>query len=200
MATTKPKLTIAEVQRWADAHRRRTGRWPTARSGPVAEAPGDAWNAVAGALRDGWRGLPGGTSLALLLAEHRGRRTRVAVPLLTEAQVLAWADARRARTGRWPTAASGPVADAPGEHWAAVNSALRVGLRGLVGGSLSRLLVRQGRREALAARSGRDWSAAEDELVRTLTPVEAARHTGRSLSAVCRRRHKLGATDARKRG
>jgi hypothetical protein len=60
---------------------------------------------------------------------------------LTVEQVLAWADAHRARTGRWPSAASGPVLDAPGEHWRAIASALRYGYRGLpYRQSLARLL------------------------------------------------------------
>jgi hypothetical protein len=37
------------------------------------------------------------------------------LPPLTDELILAWAGAHKARTGRWPTAASGPVAGAPGE-------------------------------------------------------------------------------------
>jgi hypothetical protein len=60
---------------------------------------------------------------------------------LTEAQVLAWADAHRARTGRWPNADSGPVPGVPGQTWQAVNKTLVRGGRGLPGGSsLARLL------------------------------------------------------------
>lgn len=60
---------------------------------------------------------------------------------LTESDILAWADAHHAASGRWPTAESGPVGAAPGETWAAVDSALREGHRGLwAGGSLARLL------------------------------------------------------------
>ena len=61
---------------------------------------------------------------------------------LTLAQILAWADEHRARTGEWPVASSGPVEGVPGEKWEAVNWALAQGLRGLPGGSsLSRLLA-----------------------------------------------------------
>jgi hypothetical protein len=35
------------------------------------------------------------------------------------------------------------------------------------------------------------WTAAEDQLVRTLPPAEAARRTGRTLLAVYARRHIL---------
>ena len=43
---------------------------------------------------------------------------------------------------------------------------------------------------------GRRWSAAADELVRALTPQEAARRTRRSVVAVCARRQKLGVNRA----
>ena len=42
------------------------------RSGPISEAPGETWGAVDAALQKGSRGLPGGSSLALLLADKRG--------------------------------------------------------------------------------------------------------------------------------
>jgi hypothetical protein len=65
-------------------------------------------------------------------------------PPLTVAQVLAWADAHRERTGDWPGVGSGPVEGAPGLSWRALNSALWLGTRGLPGGdSLARLLRRQ---------------------------------------------------------
>ena len=114
-------------------------------------------------------------------------------PPLTVEQIVGWADAHHARTGRWPTAASGPVADAPGEHWRAVNNALYGGYRGLPGGdSLANLLDRHGRGTGRPRRRSRPWTAEEEELVRTLPPAEAARRTGRSLEAVYVRRYRLG--------
>jgi hypothetical protein len=50
---------------------------------------------------------------------------------LTEAQVLAWADAHRAATGTWPSQYSGSAPGAPGEVWVNVNRALLQGTRGL---------------------------------------------------------------------
>jgi hypothetical protein len=59
---------------------------------------------------------------------------------LTVEQILAWADAHRERAGKWPQSGSGPVPEAPGATWAAIDSALGHGLRGLSGGdSLARL-------------------------------------------------------------
>src|SRR5262249_54787237 len=66
-----PRLTRTAILRWARRHRRRTGRWPTAASGPVARAPGETWQAVDTALRAGRRGLPGGSSLVKLLPRPR---------------------------------------------------------------------------------------------------------------------------------
>jgi hypothetical protein len=66
-------LTGGQIRGWAKRHFRRTGRWPTAASGPVADAPAENWRALNTALREGYRGLPGGSSLARLL--RSGRRS-----------------------------------------------------------------------------------------------------------------------------
>jgi hypothetical protein len=100
------------------------------------------------ALRLGRRGLPGGSPLARLLAQYRGKRNKSALPPLTVAQILGWADAHHARAGEWPGVLSGPIPEAPGETWKAVNMALYRGFRGLPGGdSLARLLRRRRRRQ-----------------------------------------------------
>ncbi len=136
-----PRLTEKQILGWADRHNKRTGKWPKQQTGPVADAPRETWSGVNAALRLGSRGLPGGCSLARLLAEHRGVRNRGALPELTEKSVLAWAQAHRQRTGKWPGQHSGAIAEARGETWLGVSSALTTGLRGLPGGSsLARLL------------------------------------------------------------
>jgi hypothetical protein len=113
---------------------------------------------------------------------------RKASPLTVE-QILTWADAHHARTGHWPQSGSGLIPEAPGVKWAAVNSALGDGLRGLPGGdSLSRLLDRLRRP---GARRPPPWTPEEDEMVRTLSAREAARRTGRSLGAVYARLTRL---------
>jgi hypothetical protein len=131
-------LTVEQILAWAEAHRERTGRWPTAASGPVTEAPTEHWGSLESALHAGSRGLPGGDSLARLLDRHYHR-----VRTLTVQQILEWADAHRTRTGRWPMPLSGPVVEAPGVTWTAIQAALCKGYRGLPGGSsLARLLKR----------------------------------------------------------
>jgi hypothetical protein len=139
-------LTIPEILAWADAHHEATGLWPAIKTGPVAVAPGETWKRIDAALRGGFRGLPGGSSLARLLSRHRGK-TQTGRQNLREDLILAWARDHRRRSGRWPAQTSGPVLAAPGESWRAINNALGEGLRGLPGGdSLSRLLKRAGLR------------------------------------------------------
>ena len=48
-----PKLTEANILKWADAHRGRTGDWPTRESGTIQEAPDESWAKVNSALKGG---------------------------------------------------------------------------------------------------------------------------------------------------
>jgi hypothetical protein len=133
---------------WADAWQQRTGKWPTLEAELIPESGGETWLAVSKALKKGARGLPGGRSLAEVLAAGRGVRNRSSVPRLTRQRILSWADAHFRRTGTWPTQYSGPVTESPGDTWFSVDAALRQGSRGLLGSSsLPQLLARhRGRR------------------------------------------------------
>src|SRR5205085_3010793 len=55
-------LTVRRILQWAEAHYRRSGRWPNSQSGSIPEAPGETWRRVDGALRNGARGHRGGSS------------------------------------------------------------------------------------------------------------------------------------------
>jgi hypothetical protein len=82
------------------------------------------------------------------LGNRRGRG--LPAPPLTAEQILAWADAYHARTGFRPYMRAGTLALPAGETWKAVNSALRVGGRGLPeGDTLGKQLDR--RRPRMAA-------------------------------------------------
>ena len=59
-----------------------------------------------GAVREVWRNVDMGL---------RGVRRRACLPRLTRKCILIWAKAHKQRTGKWPTCASGPILDAPGE-------------------------------------------------------------------------------------
>ena len=71
-----PQLSEAQVIAWAKAHFSRWGRWPTAgMRTPVAIGAQETWSGLNLALRRGFRGLPGGTSLALVLDRCRNGRS-----------------------------------------------------------------------------------------------------------------------------
>jgi hypothetical protein len=131
-------LTIDQILAWADAHHACCGKWPTAKSGHVTAAPGEWWSVIDAALKRGYRGLKGGSSLSLLLAEHRSMPPRT----LSVELILDWAKAHHAGTGRWPSAGSGVIGAAPDETWSKINAALWKGCRGLPGGlSLAKLFA-----------------------------------------------------------
>jgi hypothetical protein len=140
-----PSLTIEMILAWSDSHHRRTGDWPRRTSGTLIDAPGEAWGAIDAALMVGNRGLPRNCSLARLLAEHRQVRNKKDLPHLTIDQILTWADAHHCRHGHWPALRTGPIEEAPGETWGAIDASLKVGRRGLPGGSSLARLIRDNR-------------------------------------------------------
>jgi hypothetical protein len=87
-------LTVAQILAWADAHHAAQGSWPVVGPGPllgmVAGAPGESWNAINHALALGLRGLPGDSSLAELLAEHRGVPLPDMGPTALAEKIWAW--------------------------------------------------------------------------------------------------------------
>jgi len=144
-------LSVSQILAWAEAHLQRTGKRPNGHSGPIPETVDETWSAIDTALLYGYRGLPGGLSLAEFLNRHWGEKPPNARkppkarnrPPLTIEQILAWAEAHHQRTGKWPTAASGEVPESPEETWKIINAALWEGYRGLAGeDSLSQLLRR----------------------------------------------------------
>jgi hypothetical protein len=85
-----------------------------------------------------------GRGVLILTGPAGGAWIPKGLPRLTLKQILTWADAHSAATGRWPTIRSGPVRDALGEDWSAINSALWKGFRGSRGdSSLAWLLAGQ---------------------------------------------------------
>ncbi|HYE30932.1 MAG TPA: hypothetical protein VEH27_05870 [Methylomirabilota bacterium] len=75
------------------------------------------------------------TTLAKLLATHRGKRNHMNLPDLTVEQILAWADEHHQRTGTWPSPESGAI---PGteETWYSVQVALVRARRGMRKGTI----------------------------------------------------------------
>jgi hypothetical protein len=144
---TSRALSIEQILSWADAHHTATGAWPKCSSGGVLHAALPVtWAAIDGALRAGGHGLPGGSKLSRLLAEHRQVRSRLDEVLSTET-ILAWADAHFETTGEWPHTGTGAVrAAAYRITWSAINYDLSRGKRGLPGGSTLSLLLKNHRR------------------------------------------------------
>jgi hypothetical protein len=134
-----PPLTIQQILAWADAYKMKTGDWPNHKLGHVTDTD-ETWAVINHALNRGYRGVPGGSSLAKLLIEHRGIRHNQYLPPLTIQQILAWADAYKMKTGDWPNVKSGQVTDTD-ETWLGINAALYAGVRGFPSGSsLAKLL------------------------------------------------------------
>src|SRR5262245_61168288 len=131
----KRPLSLDAILAWADAHRDATSNWPKRGSGDIPGTIGESWSGVDAALHGGLRGLPGGGSLARLLSERRGVRNIHGRSPLSVERILDWADAHHESTGSWPTANSGQLHGENHEHWQSIDAALRIGLRGLSGGS-----------------------------------------------------------------
>ena len=141
---TPPPLSEKQILAWADAYFALHGRWPTEDSGTITGTQ-ETWSKLTGALREGTRGLCGGSSLAKLLAQHRKIRNRQDLRSLSEREVIKWARAYKSDTGNWPTCKSGEIPNSGGETWSGIEHALFFGRRGFQGGSsVHRFLKSQG--------------------------------------------------------
>jgi hypothetical protein len=125
-----PRLSVRQILSWADVHRARTGRWPTAQATLIHGTNGETWSGVNQSLIRGARGLSGRTTLAELLAHHRGYRNIANLPPLSVEQVHRWAAQYLAQHPRWPTENSGPVSGTS-ETWGRIHDDLRCGSGGL---------------------------------------------------------------------
>ena len=120
------------------------------RGGAIPGTGGLTWNAVNAALVGGHRGLPRRGSLADVLARERDARHHGALPRLNDFTIIKWAISHYERTGKWPTQKSGKVHEVPEESWSAVNTALRIGGRGLPKGRSLPILLDPIRKNAVA--------------------------------------------------
>src|SRR5579864_9398709 len=128
----KSPLTAAQILVWADDYNRRLARWPRHSSGRIRWTD-ESWLGIDAALRRGHRGLPSGSSLPNLLYVHRNVRNPRNLPPLNELEIVRWARAHFQRTQKWPNLHGGPIDDATGETWFAIDFALRRGTRGCLG-------------------------------------------------------------------
>ena len=121
----------------ADAWHDRNGAWPKSHdTEPIPGAvSGETWRKFDSCAprRPRW---PTGRLFSRSSPRRAGRSANKGdLARLSETQLLAWADAFHARQGRWPAATPDRIPEAPAETWAAIDSALRSGCRGLPGGS-----------------------------------------------------------------
>jgi hypothetical protein len=136
------KLSPGEIIAWSKAWRKRTGSWPTSRSGEIPWQGGLTWLDINNLLQSGLAGRPVGTTLAVLRSGHRLSDGQAP---LTEQQIVGWIETHRDRTGRWPASSTGRVLDAPDESWLGISLALMRGSRGLETRSSLKELVRKRR-------------------------------------------------------
>jgi hypothetical protein len=138
----RPPLSVDQILAWADDYFARHGKWPRQTAEKIHGA-NETWQGIAQNLRLGLRGFPRGSSLARLLQDRRGARNDKNLPPLTERQIVAWAKAHFKATGHWPNRHSGVIDGSNGERWRIIDRALRVGLRGLRGGSTVRRFLQK---------------------------------------------------------
>jgi hypothetical protein len=115
-------------------------------SGPI-DGTSETWKRIDACLLVGGRGLPGGSSIARLLAKYRGKRNLKGLASLTVKTIVGWAKLHRRRTGQWPSIKSGVIDEAgDSTHWKGVDAALRTGGRGLRGGTTLAKVLRRYRK------------------------------------------------------
>src|SRR6266478_7528512 len=122
----KSVLTVDQILAWADDYHRRIGTWPHHFSGRIRWTE-ETWLGIDAALRQGGRGLSGGSSLARLLDAQRGVRNSGNLPPLDDRQIPRWAREHFQRTRRWPSLNSGVIRGTKEETWNAVDLALNRG-------------------------------------------------------------------------
>src|SRR5262249_20869999 len=83
--TQECKLSAGEIIAWAKAWRKRTGSWPTSRSGEIPWQGGLTWLDINKLLQSGLAGRPIGTTLSVL---RSGNRLSAGQAPLTEQQIL----------------------------------------------------------------------------------------------------------------
>jgi len=132
-------LEKAQIIMWACEWKNVTGRWPRQTDGVI---PGttETWTNIHGALKAGFRGLPGDQSLAQFLETNLGVLNKMSIPPFTEEDVTRWAKEWYEKNGQWPKTEDGVI---PGTRvtWLLVEVRLRVGGKGMKGGmGLSRFL------------------------------------------------------------
>ncbi len=180
----KELLSESSIIEAAREYYARRGKLPTADSREqLSTYPETTWNTVYAAGRRGHRGLTKGRTLSKILAPLReeignnlkGRENGPYKQLLSESSIIEAAREYYSRRGKLPTASSREkLSTYPATNWGSVNSAGRVGSRGLTSGrTLSTILAPL--REEIGNKPKRRTSAPYKQLLSESSIIEAAR-------------------------
>ena len=131
----EPDLTEEIIVKAMKDYHEEHGKYPSLKSGDASKYIGFkiTWTAIDACLREGFRGLPGGSSLAQLRKEYN----LGIEPDLTEDLIIKAMKDYHEEHGKYPSLKSGDASKYIGfkTTWVAIDDCLRHGLRGLPGGS-----------------------------------------------------------------
>ena len=146
----KSNLNYDIICGWIERFHVDMGYYPKGVSGSIPYSEdGITWHALDLALTLGWRGLPGNSSLSKLLGERFGIVNKTNTKQYTEKKIKQWIKRYIKDHGVFPIYESGLVEYAEPDgfipiHWAAINTILRTGGRGLLGNkSLKKLMAQE---------------------------------------------------------
>ena len=142
-----PGITVEQILDWTDQYHEKNGKWPNRNSGQIEDSEGETWMGIQSSLAVGGRGLPRKTSFAKLLHETGRKHNKFSKEIITEKEILKWADEYNRKNGKYPSDASGKI---EGTHytWSTIGESLRKGRSGLTSkGSLTSLLARNNRKQ-----------------------------------------------------
>lgn len=116
------------IWKWMQEYKEMNGKYPV--QNERSECPdGSKWIAINASLRQGSRGLPGGSSLQILRIKMTGESQKI----LSEEAIWKWMQDYFVNYGDWPRSNSKDRVE--GMTWDAVNKSMKKGRWGLVAGS-----------------------------------------------------------------
>jgi hypothetical protein len=123
------EITVQEILQTADNHKEKKGSYPNVNSGR-SELCGLSWKSIDGYLRNGNRGLPENSSLAIVLEKHRGKKNNYTAKKLNYEQILQWGDDFYQLNSRYPNKNDGRI-QGTNETWKVVEASMTKAQRGL---------------------------------------------------------------------
>lgn len=136
----KPTLSEDGIRELIQNFIARHGRKPQKTDGLIEHHEGNlSWQIIDRRLRDGNKGLSGGSSLAIFSETHFGIRDQVKIPEVSLDLIRFYIQKHFAKYKKYPTSKSGKIEFAEGElkgiSWHSVNQAIKAGKTSLPKGS-----------------------------------------------------------------